>query len=350
MRKRSSSHSPPRTASRLNLHGNPGRLSSSCSGSATFLNHSGNIRRRTGPGSGRKYDGIASPATSRRLIGRATGGVSGLTTVSTTIAPLSELSAKQRFEGLSTSSGTVLYSKKNKPSLVFFKNKRLSEIQASEISLSSSLPNLNSDPNEMESVGPRPRSSSCKKTRPSTPGKSPKAQRKFVSKVSSKAKKNGESKDKEQNTKTKGASPSPQRRVILNVSLPTGSPTFQRAMKGMKLPEKEYSEIFGQKRRDSILQKYTLTESALNSFRDDYEIKTIESSSNAIEKVTVRFQEDLKIYKDGWEADKVQKEHKSILKKRRQSVDDLEIGTRKNLAKYLESKLDMEGSGLLPSK
>lgn len=112
----------------------------------------------------------------------------------------------------------------------------------------------------------------------------------------------------------------------------------------MEVPDREYSEIFGQKRRDSVIQKYTLAERALNSFRDDNDLKKIESSLNALDRVTVRFQEDFKIglLNVGSESDqrKKQVKHKSILKKRRQSVDDMEISTRKNLAKYLEFKLE----------
>lgn len=111
-------------------------------------------------------------------------------------------------------------------------------------------------------------------------------------------------------------------------------------MKTMQVPDSEYNEIFGQKRRDSIIQKYTLAENALNSFRDDIDLKKIESSSDALDQVTVRFQEDFKLLKVDLGHGKKQAKYKSILKKRRQSVDDMEISTRKNLAKYLESKLE----------
>lgn len=134
----------------------------------------------------------------------------------------------------------------------------------------------------------------------------------------------------------------PVRKVTLNTSLPTASPTFQRAMLNLRSSEVNGTEIMSQKRRDSILQNYQLTETVLSSFRDDNDLSKVGARSDTLEVMTNRFREDMKEYKSGWSPREQGKVRKSILKKRRQSVDDMEISTRKNLAKYLESKLNID--------
>ncbi|XP_039274016.2 uncharacterized protein LOC120347971 [Styela clava] len=351
-RKRSSSHSPIRNSSQSTVHDKP-----SCNGEK-FLNEQGNLRHRNfiraGIGessTGATYRAIASPACSRRRVPPKTFKTRPNLSITTIITPLqsSPVLTRQTHTGsnsLTVKSEPVVSDQSGK----FIRNKILNELEGR---FSSSLPALdlhtrNKALVEMERKSLRPRTSSLTKPRPPSAGKSPKPTRKRTPKTKNETK-NGIG-DKGKNGEKKPASPAATRRVMLNTSLPTASPTFQRAMKGMDLPEKDYSEIFVRNRRDSILQSYTIPENALNSFRDDHELDAVESSSTALEEMTNKFRDDLKDYKGGWDPKTEEKKRKSILKKRRQSVDDMEISTRKNLAKYLESKLDISGVGKLPSK
>ncbi|XP_078485932.1 uncharacterized protein LOC100177604 [Ciona intestinalis] len=115
------------------------------------------------------------------------------------------------------------------------------------------------------------------------------------------------------------ASPTSHKRVLLNTSLPIGSPTFQRAMKGFNPAVGKSGE--GKTARVRIAsaggRKVGRVQRMTSATGNDDEMNEIRDSLGSLSVGTPP---------------------KSILKNRRRSIDDLDIGTKKGLALYLKSK------------
>ncbi|XP_076825721.1 uncharacterized protein LOC143471209 [Clavelina lepadiformis] len=148
--------------------------------------------------------------------------------------------------------------------------------------------------------------------------------------------------------------------VLLNTSLPCGSPTFQRAMKGFKPDEDEDTK--DTKKNGIKLQEIKPKKSSKNSRtktrvssasgrRVTYKKSPLATPSPKFyHRISFRepspddFSETLSEIRDQLGNLDVREPNldaiplKSILKNRRRSIDDLDVGTKKGLAMYLKSK------------
>jgi len=144
------------------------------------------------------------------------------------------------------------------------------------------------------------------------------------------------------------------KRVQLSTQIPTGSPTFQRAMKGLHvkdtvLDEEESSSPEQVRRRSkgggSSLAQNILTskphqktrrlhfkDTLVSYYHDSYSDDELEDDLDELQDRVSRL--PLRDTKDLLNAVPT----KSILKNRRRSIDDLDVGTKRGLAEYLRAK------------
>lgn len=161
-------------------------------------------------------------------------------------------------------------------------------------------------------------------------------------------------------------SPSTQKkRVVLNTSLPVGSPTFQRAMKGFKPDETtedsapvkdevgpKTSQKKGRKPRVRIASaSFSRSEKKFASGKNakPTSSSTAFNDTDEYNRAMLEIRDKLtSLGTASVEGSSRPVPIKSILKNRRRSIDDLDVGTKKGLSAYLKAK-QLEGNSLLPN-
>ena len=149
--------------------------------------------------------------------------------------------------------------------------------------------------------------------------------------------------------------------VLLNTTIPCGSPTFQRAMEGLQNPSKQSNKNekrYENRPKSPAINKGSPTlvrmrTSSVGGRRRIFKRTPSIGSPKSRHGHRVSFREKSDEFTDDDATiaemhdkltdltvnDDVQiMPKKSILKNRRRSIDDLDIGTKKGLAMYLKSK------------